>query len=329
MGPVSCRLAGHPIPDDGSLSAGIAMLRFAAECQEGDLVLFFLSGGASALMEATVEGVSLKDLATVSDHLLKAGASILELNAVRSRLSRIKGGGLGRAFGKATVVCFVLSDVLGNDLSVIGSGPLWKPSQLDPFAVAERYDLTKQLSEAARAALEEPAASGGTEIRHVILGDAGLVLSAAMAASKIHRLKPLVYGHPMTDEARIEASRLVDQAKILTPPFCLIATGETVVKVKGQGKGGRCQEFACAAAELIKGWPNTAVLAGSTDGTDGPTNVAAGVVDGDSADQAAISVRDALAENDSLRFLESCGGLIRTGPTQCNLNDVYMIVRLA
>jgi glycerate 2-kinase len=329
LGVVTVREAGHPVPDRASLSAGEAMLRFAESCTAKDLVLFVLSGGASALMEVPELDVDFLTLVDVTELMLANGASIHEINRVRSRLSRIKGGKLGLTFAPAQVCCLVLSDVAGDDLSVIGSAPLWgaeaaPPLLSDPALALLSNEARKRISEA-----------GSVEIYrapHVLLGGPGGLPSLIESAAKGQGISTYRSGD-IRQEAKEEAESLVDIATRWSEgasPFCAFGVGEAVVKVIGKGKGGRCQEFACAAADAIRGRDDWAVLAGSTDGTDGPTDYAGGLVDGGSADRAAakgVSVADTLNRNDSSAFLEACDGLIRTGPTQTNVTDIYLAVR--
>lgn len=297
LGPIRVLEAGHPVPDETSVAAGAAMLDLASKCGLGDLVIFVLSGGASALMEAPAPGQTLESIAAATMRTMNEGADIHRLNAVRSQMSAIKGGKLADAFGDAEIVCLVMSDVAGNDFRVIGSGPLFRPG-----------------------------------VAHILLADSSDVAWAAvMAAQKLN----LAVAPPASihGEARVEAERLLRAAlKVFDSvevPACAIAVGETVVHVRGTGRGGRCQEFACASANLIAGRSEVAVLAGSTDGTDGPTEFAGGLVDGDSSFRADVSPQSALDNNDSSAFLAACDGLIVTGPTQCNLNDVYLVVRMS
>jgi glycerate-2-kinase len=330
LAPVRVIESSHPVPDGSSLFAGESMLDFARSCRAGDLVIFLLSGGASALMEAPEPGVDFEQIGRITSRMLTAGADIHELNAVRRSLSRIKGGKLAGAFGEAQVACLVLSDVAGDDLATIGSGPLWTGgSAVDGLAVARRYGVDTLLSEIALDRFSEGGTALGRPIPHRIIGGPAQVEPALLRVVSDLGLEPSTYRR-IDGEARDEAREFVEHALSLSGPTCLVATGEPVVTVRGDGKGGRCQEFACAAAEPIQGLPNVAVLAGSTDGTDGPTDAGGGLVDGRSVELAASkgrAVTESLRRSDSNGFLEACGGLIATGPTQTNVNDVFVMVR--
>lgn len=290
--------AGHPVPDEASLAAGRAMLDFAAQTTEDDLVLFCLSGGASALMEAPVEGVSLSQLQAKNRELLASGADISTINAARARLSKIKAGGLGRAFRRPTVVCLVMSDVVGNDLQVIGSGPFF----------------------------------GSEGVAHRFIGDSRILRHIAVKAAEglgLQRIRTAtIKGEAKDFYPRCE--KKLRGGLLRKEPDCLIATGEPTVKIHGQGLGGRAQEMALVAAQRIAGAPNLAVLCAGSDGTDGPTDAAGALVDGSTlsrAQEKGQSAEKALAENDSYPFHEAAGSLIKTGPTGSNLNDILIVVR--
>jgi glycerate-2-kinase len=330
LGPIEVIEAGHPVPDRTSLAAGEAMLRFANSCGKGDLVVFVLSGGASALMEAPEPDVDFLSLVEISELMLASGAPIREINQVRNLLSRIKGGKLALAFEDATVICLVLSDVKGDDFSVIGSGPLWDPPTVNsPLQTAAAYGVSGLLSKAAMERISRATPVDPRRVPHLLLDNSERIATAIEAKAKEMQIefKRALNAH---QEARLEAADLLEYEKH-TPykiPRIVYSVGETVVKLKGKGKGGRCQEFACAAADLIKDQPDIAVLAAGTDGTDGPTEYAGGLVDGDSVKRAGpVTVKEALAKNDSNRFLAACDGLITTGPTHSNVTDLYIAVR--
>jgi len=331
--------ASHPVPDETSIEAGRRMLNFAARLREGDLVLFALSGGASALMEAPVPGVTLQDFQKVTDALLSRGLDIRQINSVRSALSAVKRGGLAEAFARAEVCVIALSDVRGNDLATIGSGPFFQGKHLDPTALARTYNLASWISPEVMQIFRSRIRSAPIRHRaipHRVIGDNQLAIEAAItAASEVGvpikpggRLSLTLYG-----ESRKRAQDIAEMAQnVLNPesPGSLVFGGETVVTIKGTGLGGRCQELACAAAPHLVGQINVALLAGSTDGTDGPTDVAAGLVDEGSEARAAAKgwmAARALESNDSFHYLEACGGLVRTGPTQSNVNDIAILVR--
>lgn len=322
--------AGHPIPDENSLLAGEEILAFAANVDPKDLVIVLISGGASSLMEIPADGVSLRDIQLVTESLMKAGADILQLNAVRSCLSKIKAGGLARACGDARIVCVLLSDVIGNSRSVIGSGPCWgaPPSGAEAMEILRRRKVPVQDSVAD--ALRHVPSSSAVRPDHVVVGDIYTALEAALKSAEELGLKPKIYSRPFTGEAREVGARMAAEAmslhKVSGQFDCIIAAGETTVTVKGKGLGGRSQELACAAALALEGVPEVALVAIGTDGTDGPTDAAGGIVNGDTHSRA--NLRRALDENDCYHALEAADALITTGPTQTNLNDLVIIARV-
>ena len=321
----------HPIPGESSLAAGEKMLEFAAQTTERDLVLFCLSGGASALMEALLPGISLVDLQATTETLLKAGADIRTLNAARVRLSRIKGGGLARAF-RAQVVVLVLSDVIGNDLSVVGSGP-FMAARRGRHGHAVAFGFAGRLPTPVQAALTRDLLESAPPIEHFVIGSAALLWPLAAEAARRQGMEPVGYADPMKGEARTMAAKIMRLAKTKRArgeaDFCMVFAGETTVTVRGDGKGGRCQEMALRAATEVADEPGLAFLAAGTDGNDGPTDASGGLVEPGTVDAAGVqnvSARAALQKNDSYRFLKASHGLIITGPTGSNVNDLCLVV---
>ena len=329
-----CQLleAAHPIPDQSSLDAGQAMLDFAAQTTERDLVLFVLSGGASALMEQPVPGVTLQDLQQASQALLASGATITSINAIRSRLSKIKAGGLARAFDRATVVVLIMSDVAQDNLAVIGYGPFVPANpELDPVQVLDAYNLRALLPPRVVDLLEAPSHPVSVpQVTHIILANAATMGETAKRIA-IERGLSCFASNSLSGEAQ----RALDiyQAKRLLPTnpgTALIAYGEPTVTLKGKGLGGRAQEVACAAAIQYAGDPKIAVLCAGSDGTDGPTDAAGALIDGQTLTRAQQNGQDAhraLAENDTYHFHEAGDSLIKTGPTGSNLTDLLIVVR--
>lgn len=331
--PVQTMSGRHPVPDASSIAAGEAMLEFGARTRETDLTIFCLSGGASALMEATRRGITLESLQQLTQRLLLAGADIHTLNAVRGRLSRIKAGGLARTF-RGHVIVLVLSDVVGNDLSVVGSGPFLVARASGHRAHAIALELERELPELVRQALVEPIAQATPSVEHVVIGSCALIWPLASDAARARGLEPVGYADPLRGEARVLARRIVRLARARCErgeqEFCLVFAGEPTVTVRGDGVGGRAQEMAVQAAIGLGPVPDVTLLAAGTDGADGPTDAAGGLVDAASASRARMAgytARSALARNDSYRFLQAAGGLIRTGPTGTNVNDVVLVVR--
>lgn len=347
--------AGHPMPNEGSVVAGRAVHDLVSAATEHDVVVVALSGGASALLELPANGLSLADLRATSDLLLRAGAPIEELNAVRSCLSQLKAGGLARAAAPARVVVLALSDVLGNPLDVIGSGPC-VDAEMRPDrarAVLEARDLWNVVPEAVReriAHLErtaghrpmaagEPVAAGRAtrpaRVTHHIVGDIWSALRAAEECARERGLRPLVLTGWLQGEAREVGKLLGGVARDLPKNAaahgvdCLLLGGETTVTVRGEGAGGRCQELATAAATMMASTPSVGLLAAGTDGTDGITNAAGGLVDGETFGLAAARDQDAersLRENDTYHYLAAAEGLVLTGPTHSNVGDLVVLV---
>ncbi len=340
--------AGHPVPDAGSVAGGEAVARLAAEAGADDLVIVLISGGASALMELPRPGIALEDIRATTDLLLRSGATITEVNAVRARLSELKHGGLARLIAPAQALCLVLSDVLGSPLESIGSGPCWigQTTSADASAVLEKYGLSESVPPSAAAAMRDThersnggmgfppggqSNRAGPEPIHVLVGDVWTALDAAACKAREMGHRPIIVTGMMQGEAREVALTLAGAARDRprlkdTDGFdCLLFGGETTVTVRGSGIGGRCQEMACAAIPILAGCGSVCLLAAGTDGTDGPTDAAGAVVDGSSArraDDMGLRPADALARNDTYALLDRIGCLIRTGPTGSNVGDI-------
>jgi len=329
--------ASHPIPDEDSVKAGRQIQALAESAGPDDLVIFLLSGGASALMELPAKGITLDELRATTDLLLRAGADITELNAVRSRLSLIKAGGLGRSVYPAQLVCLVISDVLGNPLPVIGSGPCWPTeSGARPSDVLSRLGVDSGIPRGVRRRLEDATESTrGKEpqaVPHVILGDIWTAIDSARAEAVSRGLRPLILTASLGGEAahagRHFGSIAHDMKRSMPDYDCLIAGGETTVKVTGAGKGGRAQELAVAAAESLP--ESVSLLSAGTDGTDGPTDAAGALVDGSTLARAisrGVHPEQAIMNNDTYRLLEAAESLVFTGPTHTNVNDLVILTR--
>jgi glycerate-2-kinase len=319
-------LGAHPTPDQRSLAAGRAVLDFARRVPDGALTLCLISGGGSALVEALREGVTLKELQRVTEQLLRAGASIQELNAVRSRLSAFKAGGLLAALSQTTVVNLIVSDVLGDDLSAIASGPTSVPNDaIDAGAVLQRYNL--------RCKLPAPEHQRKlTQPRTLIVANVSAAIDAAAGAAQAVGYQPVVLTRSLDGEARevgrALASIVADTAAGRTsfePPVAIIAGGETVVTVRGDGKGGRNSECALAAALRLERVERVAIGCLATDGDDASTGSAGAIVDGRTiTSDNRSSARAALAINDSWTFLSATGATLDTGPTGTNVNDLVI-----
>jgi hydroxypyruvate reductase len=335
--------SGHPVPDARGEAAARAILARVTEAGAADVVFMLISGGGSALTPAPTPPVTLEEKRAVTRLLLGAGATISELNAVRKHLSRMKGGQLARAAAPARVVTLVLSDVIGDPLDVISSGPTAADSSTfaDAIAVLRRHAVWEAVPESVRERLDSGRAGMIEEtpkpgdpifarVRHHVIGNNALVTDAAVARASALGYRATLLTRALEGEARVVAGDLITRARALAGPACLVAGGETTVTVRGRGLGGRCQELALAAAVAIDGRDDLTVLAAGTDGTDGPTDAAGGVVDGASASRmrdAGVDPRAALEDNDAHRALTASGDLVVSGPTRTNLLDLYIVLQ--
>jgi hydroxypyruvate reductase len=344
-------LAGHPVPDEAGRRAADEVETLARGLGGGDILLLLLSGGASALLPAPASGLTLDDKARTTSALLRAGASIGELNAVRKHLSRLKGGGLARTAAPARIACLALSDVVGDDPSTIASGPV----VADPttygtaLEVLDRKGVRELVPAAVRRHLEagangerpETPKPGDPLFRRVafdVVGSNRLSVAAAAEEARRQGLRPLVLTTRLEGEAREVARTLlailrecVEAGRPAARPVCLLAGGETTVTVTGPGRGGRNQEMVVAAAELLAAFPVPAVVASvATDGIDGNSDAAGGVADERTLARAqALGLAPPsifLAENDSRSFLGPLGDLIVTGPTGTNVMDLTALL---
>ena len=325
---VVCCEGGHPVPDEGGFAGTEQALALVRDLTAQDTVLFLLSGGGSALFEKPL--VDPAELQQITKQLLACGADIVEINTIRKRLSAVKGGRFAQLCAPAQVFSIVLSDILGDPLDMIASGPAYPDSSscADALAIAEKYRL--QLSGTARALLAQETPKALDTVTTQITGSVRQLAAAAADAARALGYEP----HLLTDCLCCEASQAgVFLANILKThqgaprPLAFLAGGETVVHLTGSGLGGRNQELALAAAEGIAGLPGAAVFSVGSDGTDGPTDAAGGYVDGDTRDAlaaAGYTVHQTLRENDAYHALDAVGGLIRTGPTGTNVNDIAL-----
>lgn len=326
---IECIEAGHPVPDENGFKAADKALGLVSGLGSKDEVIFLLSGGASALFEKPL--ISGEELKNITEQLLSSGADIREINTIRKRLSAVKGGRFALACSPARVFSIVLSDVAGDSLDTIASGPAYPDSSTcaDAARVAEKYGL--KLSGEAREHLGIETPKELDNVTTVVTGSVSELCKAAKA-----KCSELGYrGEILTDRLDGEArdagewlGSLAAENAAADLPIALIAGGETVVKLKGSGKGGRAQELALAAAPHIRGL-DAAVFCFGSDGSDGPTDAAGGFVDGgsmDSLEGAGIDAAEALDNNDSYNALKACGGLIITGPTGTNVNDAAIVL---
>ena len=329
MGPiegVDCYEAGHPVPDENSFLGTQAALDLVQGLTAEDTVLFLLSGGGSALFEKPlVSGAELQD---ITGQLLACGANIVEINTIRKRLSAVKGGRFAQLCAPAQVFAVVLSDILGDPLDMIASGPACPDSSTcaQALSIAQKYGL--RLSQEALALLHKETPKALDNVTTQITGSVRELCRAAGETCRALGYEPVLLTDLLACQAKEAGSFL---ASILRTHagggkrLAFIAGGETVVVLTGKGKGGRNQELALAAAEGIDGLDGAAVFSVGSDGTDGPTDAAGGYADGSTAQalrEQGISISQTLRDNDAYHALEACGGLIITGPTGTNVNDV-------
>jgi glycerate 2-kinase len=322
---------GHPLPDQGSLDAGRAAAEMLAKTAVDDLVLVLISGGGSAMLELPRPGINLEDIRKLNSLLLKSAAPIGSINIVRRAISRIKAGGLARMAAPARVVSLILSDVIGDRLSAIASGPtvLRAPTPEQARAVLEQYQLWDRIPECIQYALRQSRKSlpRTSPPKNIIIGNNRLVIRAAQEKASELGFPTRVLTHQLEGEARTAGSRLANRLLHTSGPRCLLAGGETTVDIQGDGRGGRNQELALAAALTLEGNPNCAMMSLATDGVDGPTPAAGAIVTGDSiprARQLGLDPEYLLDNNDSFPFHEALGSLLITGLSGTNLNDLVV-----
>ncbi len=341
--------AAHPVPDERGAAATVRAVELLKTAGKGDLVVCLISGGGSALLAAPSEGITLEEKREVTRLLLEAGADIVELNTVRKHVSRVKGGRLAEAAAPAGVISLILSDVIGDRLDSIASGPT-APDETtygDALGVLERYDLSGRTPGSVRRMLERGARGeipetpkpgspvfGGVE--NVLVGSNRLATEAARAKALEMGYEAVVLTSELRGEARDAARWLANKAREARSQrgtggrgLCLIAGGETTVTVTGTGKGGRNTELALAFALEIEGLERISLLSAGTDGTDGPTDAAGALVDGSTASRARRAGIDPgafLGNNDSYTFFRKAGGLLVTGPTGTNVMDVQVLL---
>ena len=346
---VQWHVTSHPVPTTESVAAAQAVLAIARAATPRDLLLVLLSGGASAMMALPAEGISLDDKRRASQQLLKSGAEVHALNGVRKHLSAIKGGQLAAA-SPGSVLTLAVSDVVGNEPSAIGSGPTVPDSTTfaDALQALERYGGTnaypptvvQRLIDGSNGVIPETPKPGDPRLArstaHVI-GESGTAVAGARAAAEALGYTIHVIDRPITGEARAAGHALIETASQLRPrdasgtPLCLLAAGETTVHVVGAGWGGRNQECALGMVRRLNTFGRRAVGASiGTDGIDGPTDAAGAVVDTTTLSRAMTAGLDAperyLDNNDSYRFFDRLGDLIRTGPTDTNVGDLQVIL---
>ncbi len=325
-----CLEAGHPVPDKNSFAATEAVLKLTGNLTEKDTVLFLLSGGGSALFEKPL--IPEEELLAVTRQLLACGAGIVEINTIRKRLSGVKGGKFARHCQPARIFSIVLSDVLGDPLDMIASGPAYPDSSTsrEAFALAEKYGLLLSAAAQNALSLETPKILSNVETR--ITGSVKELCQAAASSCRMLGYEPFILTDQLNCQAKEAGSFLAAMARShqsTRKSLAFLAGGETVVHLTGAGKGGRSQELALAAAEGISGLKDTAVFSFGSDGTDGPTDAAGGFCDGNTRDlllAQGMEIYRILRDNDAYCALKKTGGLIFTGPTGTNVNDLAAVL---
>ncbi len=327
---VACYEGGHPVPDEGSFRGTEAVLAMVEGLTEEDTVLFLLSGGGSALFEKP--RTSPEVLQDVTNQLLACGADVVEINTIRKRLSGVKGGRFAQLCAPARVFSIVLSDVLGDPLDAIASGPAYpdRSTCAQARAIAEKYRLT--LPEEARLLLDEETPKALDNVETHVTGSVGELCRAAASLCGELGYEPLILTDRLCCQAREAGSFLASIARThgdTRYPLAFLAGGETVVRLTGTGKGGRNQELALSAASGIDGMSNVLLFSLGSDGTDGPTDAAGGIVDGSTAGllrKKGVSIHKVLEENDAYHALQQANSLLVTGPTGTNVNDVAVVL---
>lgn len=327
---VVCYEAGHPVPDENSFMATQAVLDMTADLKKDDTVLFLLSGGGSTLFERPL--ISGEELGDITEQLLASGADIVEMNTIRKRLSAVKGGKFAKHCEPAHIEAIILSDIIGDPLDMIASGPAYPDSSTcaQALEIADKYGL--KLSDRARSLLGEETPKGLSSVTSTVIGNVKELCRATMQECKKLGYEPILLTDCLNIEARVAGAMLSSIALAHSKDkkkLAFIAGGETIVHLAGKGKGGRNQELALGAAAGISGLKHVAVFSVGSDGTDGPTDAAGGYVDGDTvsaAEEKGLSIEKSLQENDSYTLLGEIDGLILTGPTGTNVNDVAVVL---
>jgi hydroxypyruvate reductase len=341
--------AGHPLPDAKGLEGAREIVRMLGGLTAKDLVIFLISGGGSALLPLPVPGVTLEEKQKVTQLLLRCGATIQEINTLRKHLSRVKGGGLAKRAYPAALISLILSDVIGDPLEVIASGPTVPDSSTfaDCHRILDKFDLWEDIPASAAEHLREGLKGNREEtlkkgdaafgrVQNVIVGNNLLAMNAARKKARALGYRTLTLSSLIEGETRevakvhaAIAKEVVLSGNPLPPPACILSGGETTVTLRGQGKGGRNQEFALAGALEIEGFKNLVLFSAGTDGTDGPTDAAGAVTDGETIRRGREKGMDArvfLNENDSYSFFEKLGDLLITGPTGTNVMDLRLLL---
>lgn len=341
--------AGHPLPDEKGLNGAREIARIAGDAGKNDLILFLISGGGSALLPLPSEGITLEEKQKITQQLLSCGADIREINAIRKHISSVKGGQLARLAYPATIVSLILSDVVGDRLDTIASGTTVPDNTTfqEAHGIIEKYGLTEKvpvsikerITQGVAGTIEDTPKKGDRifeKTHNILVGSNIIALQAARDQAQNLGYNTVIITSSIEGEARevakvhsAVAKEVIASGNPVAPPACVIAGGETTVTITGKGKGGRNQELCLAAAMAINGIDNIVIMSAGTDGTDGPTDAAGGIIDGATCERAnkqGIKAADSLRNNDSYDFLKKTGDLLITGPTNTNVMDIHIIL---
>jgi len=346
---IELKEAGHPLPDEAGMQGAETILSLIEKAKDGDLIICLISGGGSALLPLPAQGISLEEKQEATSLLLGCGATIQEINAIRKHISRIKGGRLAEASWPAGLVTLILSDVVGDSLDVIASGPTVPDESTfaDCLAIVKKYKLESRVSPSIRNYLHEGAAGRRqdtpkpgnvcfTRTQNVIIGSNIQAIMASASEARQLGYHPLILSSLIEGETRqvakvhaAIAKEAIRTGNPITKPACLISGGETTVTLRGEGRGGRNQEFVLATALEMKDLKMTVILSGGTDGSDGPTDAAGALADGNTVRRSWMKGMDPAAyldRNDSYNFFFKLGDLLITGPTRTNVMDLRIII---
>jgi glycerate 2-kinase len=340
---------GHPLPDLDGIRGTRRISKLISSLDQNDLVICLMSGGGSALLISPGQGISLKDKKELTDQLLRCGANIKEMNAIRKHISQVKGGRLAQLAHPAHVITLILSDVIGSRLDSIASGPTAPDTTTfsDCLNIIQKYELRDRiprsildhLKKGAQGKIKETPKPGSPifkRVKNLIIGSNSLALEAARQKAEELGFNSAILPRPVSGDTTKAAIRhahfargVQERGDPVSPPACIISGGETTVKIKGKGLGGRNQEFVLVGATKMAGMQNTVMLSAGTDGTDGPTDAAGAICDGKTTRRAlrkGLDPKQYLDSNDSYHFFEKLGDLLKTGPTNTNVMDVHLIM---
>lgn len=333
-------VGGHPVPNEASLTAGQRMKTFLGHTQPDDLVLFLISGGGSALNTLPEANISLESVKKLTSDLLRSGATIQQINTIRKRIDQVKGGGLARMCGNGRIISLILSDVIGNPLDIIASGPTVQDggTNEDALAILREYDL---LNSTDLRILQYLSSQPGLDdlphafpdVQNIIIGDNDVALQAAAKQARLEGFETLVLPSKYNNEVRVVAEEFMAEASTflstlpMDQPFCVLAGGEPTVKMTGTGMGGRNQQLALLLSKRLEN-DRQIVVTLATDGEDGPTDAAGAIASirfRMKGEELGLNINEFLQNNDAYHYFEGTQGLLRTGPTGTNVNDLLFL----